>query len=264
MKPFFVTVPHSGEEIPSTVTWLSSHEEPVLMADVDRYVDQFYEAKCNDLSIPFIKTNWHRYVVDLNRFPEDIDEDSVQGSANKSGTHSDGFHWVKTKNGLRLMESPMTMELHNELTEVCFKPFHQKVVNQYKDLLQNHQKVYQLDGHSMPSMGTNAHRDPGEARAQVVISDQDGKSCSSSFAELVVESYKSVGFEVKMNWPYKGGRITQTYGKPELGQHCIQVELNRSLYMDEASKHPVKVKFEDTKAKVTLALKKIYEGVDSL
>ena len=185
--------------MPEAVTWLSEHPEPVLMADVDRYVDQFYEEKCKALSIPFIKTKWHRYVVDLNRFPEDIDEDSVLGSANKSGTHSDGFHWVKTKNGLRLMSSPMTLQLHKELAQMCFKPFHQEVVNQYAELLKDNQKVYQLDGHSMPSMGTKAHRDPGETRAQVVISDQDGASCSSGYAELVVESYKSVGFEVKMN-----------------------------------------------------------------
>jgi len=264
MIPFFVTVPHSGEEIPDSVTWLAKHDEPTLMSDVDRYVDQFYEQKCKDLAIPFIKTRWHRYVVDLNRLPEDVDEDSVVGSANKSGTHSDGFHWVKTKNGQSLMGSPMTLELHEALVKNCFNPFHERVTKQYGELLNNNQKVYQLDGHSMPSLGTVFHRDPGENRAQVVISDQDGKSCSSSYAELVVESYKSVGFEVKMNWPYKGGRITQTYGQPDIGQHCIQVELNRSLYMDEVTKRPIENKFEDTKEKVSMALKKVYEGISSL
>jgi N-formylglutamate amidohydrolase len=51
-----------------------------------------------------------------------------------------------------------------------------------------------------------------------------------------MNSYKTAGFEVAYNWPYKGGRITQTYGQPQKGQHTVQVEMSRALYMDEATK----------------------------
>ena len=96
--------------------------------------------------------------------------------------------------------------------------------------------VFQLDLHSMPSVGTLAHSDPGEKRAQVVISDFHGKSAMGEFKEMVTKAYKQTGFEVVCNHPYVGGGITQLYGKPERGQHCIQVELNRALYMDEGTK----------------------------
>ncbi len=264
MSPFFITVPHSGEEIPKIVSWLSSHEETILMADVDRYVDLFYEQISVDKQIPFVKTNWHRYVVDLNRSPTDVDQDSVIGSSKQSGSHSDGFHWVKTKQGKQLMSEPITQSLHEELIQLCFEPFHNQVRALYKKLLSNNNKVYQLDGHSMPSLGTQFHRDPGEQRAEIVISDQDGASCDSNFTDLVVGSYERAGFEVKKNWPYKGGGITQTYGKPELGQHCIQVELNRDLYMNESTKKLTELKFRETKNKIVAAVSEIHKGINSL
>jgi N-formylglutamate amidohydrolase len=80
------------------------------------------------------------------------------------------------------------------------------------------------------------HRDPGERRADIVISDCYGKSCDSKYRDLVIASYVTAGFKVGYNWPYMGGRVTEVYGKPSEGQQAIQVELNRSLYMDEKTK----------------------------
>ena len=38
-----------------------------------------------------------------------------------------------------------------------------------------------------------------------------------------------------MNEPYRGGAIVWLHGRPSDELHAIQVELNRALYMDEAS-----------------------------
>jgi len=39
---------------------------------------------------------------------------------------------------------------------------------------------------------------------------------------------------VLRNQPYAGGFTTQRYGRPAHNQHALQIEINRSLYMDEA------------------------------
>ena len=235
--PFFVTIPHSGEKIPEQTPWLKSLPETILMSDVDRFVDQLYEPALNTLSIPFEKTQWHRYAVDLNRFPTDVDCDSVVGNKNISGSHSDGYHWVKTKNEQQLMQQPMPLEAHNQLTELIFEPFHASVKKHYADLKKNgHQQIFHIDAHSMPSLGTRMHKDPGQLRAEIVVSDCLGKSCHSKFRDLVIVAYVTAGFKVGYNWPYLGGCVTETYGHPKLGQNAIQVELNRSLYMDESTK----------------------------
>lgn len=235
--PFFVTMPHSGEKVPEECAWLHHLEEKILMCDVDRYIDVIYEPSLHKLQVPYHKTEWHRYAVDLNRIPQDIDCDSVIGSENKSGSNSRGYHWVVTTLNYPLMQSPITRELHNKLTDLIYIPFHDGVKKLYADFKKmGFEHVFHLDAHSMPSLGTTQHKDPGQYRADIVISDNLGVSCDSRYKDLVIEAYKSVGFSISYNWPYMGGRVTQQYGQPEVGQQALQVELNRALYMDEVTK----------------------------
>lgn len=235
--PFFISIPHSGEKVPEQTPWLKKLPETVLMSDVDRYVDVLYKPALAQLNIPFQLTEWHRYAVDLNRIPEDVDQSSVVGVSKKAGTHSDGYHWVMTKNEVQLMPEPMSLETHRELTQLIFEPFHAGVRNHYETFKKTGAKnVYHIDAHSMPSKGTRMHRDPGQTRADIVVSDCLGKSCSTQFRDLVIAAYVTAGFKVGYNWPYMGGRVTEQYGHPEKGQQAIQVELNRSLYMNEETK----------------------------
>ncbi|MGE0764029.1 MAG: N-formylglutamate amidohydrolase [Bdellovibrionales bacterium] len=258
MKPLLVTIPHSGEKIPVEVTWLKGLSETHVMCDVDRFVDRLYLGTLQRLGIPHVVTDWHRYVVDLNRLPEDIDADAVEGSRNPPGTFTSGLHWVKTTTGLPLISKPMSMQMHNQLVERYFSPFHSQVESQYANLRkQGYATVYHMDLHSMPSRGTSAHRDPGQIRAEIVISDFNGKSCSAEFKDLVTAAYKNADFQVAYNWPYIGGRVTQQYGQPHQGQHAIQVELRRDLYMDEDSKQ-LKPDIEGLKERLGAALAHIH------
>jgi N-formylglutamate amidohydrolase len=265
MKAFFISIPHSGEKVPSEAGWLQGLPEPILMCDVDRFVDRLYEPVCAELKITCVKTQWHRYVVDLNRLPDDVDADSVEGHANASGKFTTGLHWVKTTRGTKIMQKPISKKLHDLLVEKYFEPFHSDVRDTY-NFFREHgaKKIYHLDAHSMPSMGTSAHKDPGEKRADFVISDQEGKSCEAWFKDLVIEAYKKTGLSVAYNWPYVGGRVTQTYGKPEIGQHTIQVETNRALYMDEESKQFLPARANDLKAKIESAIKYIQQNIPDL
>jgi N-formylglutamate deformylase len=262
MVPLFVSVPHAGEIIPDETPWLRSLPEPVLMCDTDRFVDRLYGPAAQSLGIETVVAEIHRYVVDLNRVPSDVDADSVLGSDQPAGRFTTGYHWSKTTTGQVLMRSPISQELHRLLTEKYFRPFHAKVESCFSQRRSSGaQKVYHLDAHSMPSKGTAAHRDPGGQRAQIVVSDRDGVSSEPFFKDLVIEAYTQAGFEVAYNWPYKGGRITETYGQPQKGQHTIQVEMNRSLYMNEENKQPLGDQFSKVQGQVLKALAFIFEGL---
>jgi N-formylglutamate amidohydrolase len=265
MKPFFLSIPHSGERVPTEAKWLQGLPEPVLMCDVDRFVDRLYEPIVKELKLTCVKTQWHRYVVDLNRLPDDVDQDSVIGSPNPPGKFTTGLHWVKTTRGTRLMNEPITQALHDQLVQRYFEPFHSDVRDTY-DFFREHgaEKIYHLDAHSMPSKGTSAHRDPGETRAEIVVSDQEGKSCESSYRDLVVSAYEKAGFKVKLNWPYVGGRVTQTYGKPDLGQHTIQVEISRVQYMDEETKQYKPEPAAELSAKLAKAIRHIHDEIPGI
>lgn len=265
MKPFFISIPHSGECLPAEADWLHGLPEPVLMCDVDRFVNKLYQPVLDELQLSNVQTDWHRYVVDLNRLPEDVDADSVIGSQNPPGKFTTGLHWVKTTRGNRLMPHPISFERHKLLVDRYFQPFHEDVKGVYAKFKKaGAKKVFHLDAHSMPSLGTKAHRDPGETRKPIVVSDWEGKSCESSFKDLVINAYKSAGFEVGYNWPYLGGRVTQTYGQPGLGQHAIQVEINRALYMDEETKQIIPDKARVLSQQLAVAVRYIYQHIEDI
>ena len=170
MLPFFISIPHSGEKVPAEASWLSGLEEPILMCDVDRFVDDLYRPGIEKLQIPSVVAEWHRYVVDLNRLPDDVDASSVTGHPNAAGKFTTGLLWVKTTTGIQLMPNPISATLHQSLVQKYFEPFHTQVRAQYESFKKlGHKTVYHLDAHSMPSRGTAAHRDPGADRPQIVV-----------------------------------------------------------------------------------------------
>lgn len=265
MRPFFVTIPHSGENIPKEASWLVGLPELTLMRDVDRYVDLLYRPSLEALETPHILTPWSRYVIDLNREETEIDQASVQGAEFPRETHPKGLHWSVTTHGEILIKEPMSQKTHQQLLESYYRPFHSEVRQQFAHWKsQGAEKVYHLDAHSMPSLGTSMHPDPGEQRAEIVLGDQKGKSCDSSFLELVVEAYRQSGFQVVINWPYIGGGITRIYGQPQLGQHSLQVELNRHLYMNEETKEKLPGDFEQVSERLGHALRYIVHHLDDL
>lgn len=260
-KPFFVTIPHSGEKIPAPAEWLQNLSEEILMRDVDRYVDRLYLPILEKLKIPHITTEWHRYAVDLNRLPEDVDQSTVVGASLAKG-HERGFHWSVTTLNEKILPAPMKKSVHEDLRKIVYDPFHLKVEGCYHQLRKelNVHTIYQMDLHSMPSLGTKMHLDPGELRADVVVSDCEQKSCHSKFRDLVIAAYAISGFKVGYNWPYKGGRLSQHYGRPEKGQQVIQVELNRKLYMDEVSKKTID-NFALVKEKLARAIEYVFHNL---
>ena len=261
--PFLVTIPHSGEKVPPQAPWLQNLPEEILMCDVDRYVDRLYEPTLQKLKIPFTKTEWHRYAGDLNRLPEDVDASSVIGHKNPAGLHSRGFLWTITTTELPLMKAPIPASRHQELVQLISEPFHASVEKLYANF-KGSSKIYHLDAHSMPSVGTRQHRDPGERRADIVVSDNKGQSCGPEFRDLVIAAYCTAGFKVAYNWPYFGGRVTEHYGKPAQGREALQVEMNRSLYMDEVTKQFKHDAAAKVQKQIGQALTRIHEQLASL
>ena len=234
--PFFLSIPHSGEQVPDNVAWLQNLPEVTLMRDVDRYVDKLYQPAINDLNLPNIVTQWHRYVVDLNRKEDQYDATAVVGAPLAAGKEPKGLHWSQTTHGEILINEPMTQDLHNELVQKYYKPFHQQVQKLRQEMLSQFKVVYHLDLHSMPSVGTSLHTDPGQERPEIVVSDYHGEKSNSDFRDIVMKAYQEAGFQVGYNFPYVGGGITRMYGEPEKGFNTIQIEMNRKLYMNEETK----------------------------
>jgi N-formylglutamate amidohydrolase len=201
----------------------------------------------------------HRYAADLNRYPTDVDASSVENAPEAAGKFPHGFHWVKSTLGEPVLKHPISQTIHERIVSRYHDRFHDLVAQRLKSIREIHgiAPIYHLDLHSMPSRGTGSHADQGRTRAEVVLSDFDGKSCEPAFMNLTVHAFRDAGFEVAVNWPYKGGRITQRYGRPDSGHHTLQIELNRSLYMDEATRERLPIKFEELQLQLGVALSRV-------
>ena len=113
-----------------------------------------------------------------------------------------------------------------------YAPYHETL----RDLLLAAQNAFGvavlIDCHSMPS---SPIADQGGGRPDFVLGDRFGTSCSGEFTRLAAAELKMLGYVVALNKPYAGGYITEHYGRPHKGQHVLQIEINRALYMDESS-----------------------------
>ncbi len=260
-KPLLISIPHSGEKVPKEAYWLHSLPNRILMYDVDRFVDKLYQPILNTLKIPHIITPWHRYMVDCNRGLSDIDSQSVQG-AKPHPPQPIGLHWRTTTAGFTLIKKPLTKKLSNQIIDKYYKPFFNDIDNIYNNFLKNGaKKIYHLDLHSMPSQGTQVHRDPGKKRSDIVICTIDGTTAQKNWTTQVIAAYQSQGLSVSVNMPYKGGTVVQKYGQPKKNQQAIMVEVNRKLYMNEQSKLYLPDKASVLQKKLSHAIKDIWQNV---
>ena len=264
-KPILVSIPHNGEQVVEECPWLKELDEVTLMFDVDRFVAKMYQAGLEQYQIPRVITPYHRYVVDCNRWPSDVDSDSLEGSPNPSGSHPTGLHWRKTTAGHVLFKKPLSQQLHKNIINKYYKGFFQNIDSLYENLNKAGAKnIYHLDLHSMPSRGTSAHKDPGENRADIVIGNENGKTATAEWTEQVMTAYRNQGFEVRLNHPYTGGTIVEKYGSPLKGRQALMIELNRKLYMDEKSKQIIPAKAEPIKKLLNKVIFEIYNKLPDL
>jgi N-formylglutamate amidohydrolase len=47
-----------------------------------------------------------------------------------------------------------------------------------------------------------------------------------------------MGYDVRVNDPYKGVELVKRFGQPKIGRHSLQIEINRRLYMNEDTLQP--------------------------
>ena len=52
---------------------------------------------------------------------------------------------------------------------------------------------------------------------------------------MVEATLRELGYRVKRNDPFKGVELVRRHGNPAARRHSLQIEINRALYMNEAT-----------------------------
>lgn len=238
--PLVVSVPHSGVWIPADDDSPYALDPTSLMKDGDLHVDRLF-AGAFERGATVIRTSVSRFVVDLNRQADDIAPQAVEGGVvrDEAGYYGvRGVIWAVNSQGEPIYRRPLRASEYEARIARYWRPYHAALAEALEAARSRFGYALLLDAHSMPSRGARMHSDPDRTRADVVPGDLHGRSCGRWMSRATTKYWRSKALRVTPNEPYAGGGTTRTYGRPEQGVHAIQLELNRALYMNEATLAP--------------------------
>ncbi len=234
--PFVICSPHSGRNYPRRFLDQSRLDPLTLRKSEDFCVDELF-ACAAALGAPLISARFPRAYLDVNREPYELDpelfEDVLPDYANTQSVRVIGGLGTIARivaDGEEIYRQPLRLEDAIERIEHLYMPFHAALAQLLEDTKRQFGYAVLIDCHSMPSSQTTQSAGP---RPQFVLGDRFGHACDLRLTRFLKDAIAAQGYDVQLNRPYAGGFITEHYGRPQRGLHAIQIEINRSLYMDE-------------------------------
>ena len=231
-SPVLVEVPHSGLQVPPEVEPEIEATPLAVLRDSDLYVDQLYQ-RAPENGATLLVSRVSRYVVDLNRGPDDVDSAAVPRHPRARHIPARGVVWRARTDGTPLLRAPLTIEQFRKRLELFYDPYHQALRDVAAQIREHHGRVMILAAHSMPSAGRRMVGGGQVRRADVVPGTRGRSTADGRIIDLIDSHFREAGLSVKHDDPYRGGWTTSSYGAPKRGQHAVQIELNRALYVDE-------------------------------
>ena len=252
MKQPVCVVPPTGEAIP--LVFDSPHSGSIYPDDFDHVIDRMTLRRSEDAHIDelfahvvdhgatLVHALFPRCYIDPNRNADDIDLTMIAGAwphpvnpTEKTVAQGVGLIWKQMRAFGPVYDRKLTPAEVKTRIDRYWQAYHDALAG----VLDAHHaafgRVVHIDCHSMPSHGDATTKDGPVARPDFVIGDRDGTTCAPALTECVVETLRSHGHSVAINDPYKGFELVRRHGRPVENRHAIQIEVNRALYMDEAT-----------------------------
>jgi N-formylglutamate amidohydrolase len=139
----------------------------------------------------------------------------------------------ETFQGESIWREPPTRDEVEAHRRAVHAPYHAELARLLADLGARFGTVHLIDAHSVASRASRLHPELVE---EVFLGDRDGQTCPERFVAAVERGFAARGRAVVRNRPYKGGYITEHYGRLA-GVAALQIEMAQRVYMDEADPH---------------------------
>ena len=238
--PLVLDSPHSGTEYPDDFRAAVPLE--ALRQAEDSFVHELY-AGAPAIGATLVAARFPRSYIDPNRSLLDIDLSLIDGkwpgptAASRKTELGIGLIWRILDSGEPIYARKLSVEEVKNRIVTYHQPY-QKAVKDALDHAHAHfGAVWHLNCHSMPAVsGRISEEGPGKRRADFVLGDRDGTTCDGEFTARVAGVLKKMGYDVKINDPYKGVELVRAFSDPKAGRHSLQIEVNRRLYMDEKTR----------------------------
>jgi N-formylglutamate deformylase len=230
--------PHSGRDYTEPFLQDSLLDKLALRSSEDAFVDELF-ACAPALGAPLLCASAPRSFVDLNRSLDDLDPAMIKGVSRRAPNArvASGLGVIPrvVAEGRAIRTGKISYSDAVGRLDDYYRPYHARLQHLLDQTKESFGEALLLDCHSMPGEALSATRVKGAARPQIVLGDRFGATCAKHLVDQVEAAFKQEGFTVMRNTPFAGAFITQNYGRPATHQHAVQIEIDRSLYMDEAT-----------------------------
>lgn len=221
-SPLLVSMPHSGVIIPKLILNRLS-ESAKTVPDTDWHIPQLYDfVRGQGHSV--LRANYSRYVVDLNRPPDN--ESLYPGQAGTGLCPDSQF------NGAPLYfpgEAPNELEITSR-RETYWQAYHDKIHHTLSDIKSQFGYAILYDAHSIAS------RVPRLFDGQLPdlnLGTANGTSCAQTIQAAISHIIEPSHYSSAINGRFQGGYITRHYGDPHNNIHALQMEIAQGTYMQE-------------------------------
>ena len=239
--PVVFSSPHSGADYPAEFVRNSQLDALTLRSSEDAFVDDLFDA-APTFDAPLICAVAPRAYVDLNRGRDELDPAiiAVPKRAGLNPRVSAGLGVIPrvVAEGRVIRTGRMSMTTAETRLRIAYDPYHDSLNRLLRTAQTRHGQAFLIDCHSMPRDALRATSTPADQLPEIVLGDRFGTACAPWVLDHAQSAFEAAGFRVAVNRPFAGGYITRLHGRPSQGRHALQVEIDRSLYMDEKQVKP--------------------------
>ncbi|SMF05807.1 N-formylglutamate amidohydrolase [Xaviernesmea oryzae] len=236
--PFVFNSPHSGRRYPPTFLAEANLDALAIRRSADHYVDELF-GDAPELGAPLLAAHFPRAYLDVNREPYELDPRMFDGPLPPfvnigSMRVAGGLGTIPriVAENMEIYRRRLSVEEAMSRIETIYKPYHACLRKLIARTHAHFGLAVLIDCHSMPG---NIRLSGSDIRPDFIIGDRYGTSASAELSRAALQFLDAMGFSAVRNKPYAGGFITEHYGRPVRGLHALQIEINRSLYVDEVT-----------------------------
>lgn len=240
--PLVFASPHSGRIYPAQMMAASVLDAGAIRRSEDAFVDDLI-APAVAHGAAVLQASYARAYIDVNREPYELDQamfsdelpDFARGRTARVAAGLGSIARIVSE-GQEIYARKLTFEEARARIDTVHRPYHDALERLLAQARAAHGLAVLIDWHSMPSAAAG-HARPGKG-CDMVLGDRFGAACSPVLTRLVEQELEAMGYRTVRNAPYAGGFTTEHYGRPARRTHALQIEINRGLYLNEATMEP--------------------------
>ena len=224
-RPLLISMPHVGTHVPPALAARFTAEARQV-PDTDWHLERLYDF-ADELGASVLVATHSRYVIDLNRDPS--------GASLYPGQSVTGLCPVDTFDDTPLYADAADHPDEAEIAarrDAIWHPYHAQLTEELARIKARHGIAMLWDAHSIRSV---VPRFFDGQLPDLNLGTGKGSSCDPALAErLLAIAQEATGYTSVLNGRFTGGYITRHHGRPQDGQHAVQLEMTQRSYMQEA------------------------------